>query len=60
MAEESGSIFEKLGLKEQRVTRLLPLRLGAAYIVGFLIVGLQLTGYGVELVKIQYLAPLKA
>lgn len=59
MAEESGSIFESLGLKEERITRLLPLGLGAAYIVGFLIVGLQLAGYGaspLELVKIQYLA----
>jgi hypothetical protein len=59
MAEESGSIFEALGLKEERITRLLPLGLGAAYIVGFLIVGLQLAGYGaspLELVKLQYLA----
>src|SRR5208283_1591637 len=59
MAEESGSIFESLRLKEDRITKLLPLGLGAAYIVGFLIVGLQLAGYGaspLELVKIQYLA----
>jgi len=59
MAEESGGIFGTLGLKEERITRLFPLGLGAAYFVGFVVVGLQLAGYGaspLELFKIQYLA----
>ncbi len=59
MAEDSHGTSQTLVAEAERFLKLFPLGLGAIYLVGFLIVGLQLAGYGaspLELVKIQYLA----
>ena len=59
MAEESHSVFQNFASEPERYLKLFPLGLGTIYIVGFLVVALELAGYGtspLELVKIQYLA----
>jgi hypothetical protein len=59
MAEESQDVFQKFVSEAEHFLKFFPIAVGAIYLLGFLVVAIELAGYDaspLELVKIQYLA----